>query len=377
VILGLLALVGTFLAVAPSASAAPGTNTSWSMVGDYDDSVTRGQAWSYDSTSGIAFSGTPTHLEGSVDGWTVTLEPAAGDVLAAGRTYDGATRWPFQEAGHPGEDLSGQGRGCNTSNGSFTIHEITFDASGDLVSVTLSLTQLCDAVQTHAYASIAWHSATPAPPLPAVAPAPLATPTVSVHAPDRAAYGEQLVVQATLTTTAPDRTVQLYSRVAGGQDVLVAQGTVDPGGHLAVPLRLTENTTLTVRFHGTGGYADAEAHRAVQVQAKLHTALLGGGRKAGRFRVFHLDDQPSVGGLLKPGHTGDCLRFRLQLHARGHWGYDGHTKCLTLNENSAVSVRVTSDPRLLGIPIRVRPQWKGDDRNPKVTGRWVYLEFVR
>lgn len=47
----------------------------------------------------------------------------AGGTLLPG-TYLAAERWPFQSAGHPGLDVSGQGRGCNQLTGQFTILEL-------------------------------------------------------------------------------------------------------------------------------------------------------------------------------------------------------------------------------------------------------------
>lgn len=50
--------------------------------------------------------------------------------LSTGRYVD-AMRWPFEDPGHPGFDLSGEGRGNNRENGEFTIHELQIDYSGE------------------------------------------------------------------------------------------------------------------------------------------------------------------------------------------------------------------------------------------------------
>ena len=55
----------------------------------------------------------------------------------------------------------------------------------------------------------------------------------------------------------------------------------------------------------------------------------------------------------------------------------GSATCdLRLNRHSAVGVRVLGDPRGIGIPIRIRSEWKGDDRNTKANGKWLYFKFV-
>ena len=58
-------------------------------------------------------------------GWSVAFAAPNGGSLAPGM-YDGTARWPFQAAGQPGFDFSGQGRGCNTSTGRFVVAEAPF-----------------------------------------------------------------------------------------------------------------------------------------------------------------------------------------------------------------------------------------------------------
>jgi hypothetical protein len=44
--------------------------------------------------------------------------------------YNGAQRAAFAEPGHPGLDITGEGRGCNTVTGDFTVLDAKFDYSG-------------------------------------------------------------------------------------------------------------------------------------------------------------------------------------------------------------------------------------------------------
>jgi hypothetical protein len=57
--------------------------------------------------------------------------------------YEGAERYPFESPDHPGIDVTGDGRGCNTQAGRFQVHEVTRDTSG-LVSATVSFEQHCE-----------------------------------------------------------------------------------------------------------------------------------------------------------------------------------------------------------------------------------------
>ena len=41
--------------------------------------------------------------------------------------YPDAMRWPFEDAGHPGLDVGGEGRGCNEETGNFTILDSKID----------------------------------------------------------------------------------------------------------------------------------------------------------------------------------------------------------------------------------------------------------
>ena len=73
------------------------------------------------------------------ENFTFTFMPPPGGKLAPG-TYTGAQRTAFQEAGHPGIDATGEGRGCNSTGGQFTIRDI----ADDLSRVWLFYEIICD-----------------------------------------------------------------------------------------------------------------------------------------------------------------------------------------------------------------------------------------
>jgi hypothetical protein len=56
--------------------------------------------------------------------WDVDLTAPDGNPLVVG-VYENAQRWPFQAPTHPGLDVSGDGRGCNTVSGRFQVEELT------------------------------------------------------------------------------------------------------------------------------------------------------------------------------------------------------------------------------------------------------------
>src|SRR5438128_8130388 len=59
------------------------------------------------------------------------------------QVYENATRFPFQAAGEPGLDVSGDGRGCNELTGQFEVKQIVY--SGDtIVSFHATFVQHCE-----------------------------------------------------------------------------------------------------------------------------------------------------------------------------------------------------------------------------------------
>lgn len=86
------------------------------------------------------------HVAFSINGgdasrWTADFAAAGGDILAPGR-YD-ATRYPFNGSG-PGLDVGGNGRGCNTLTGNFTVTDAAFSSDGSVKSFGASFEQHCD-----------------------------------------------------------------------------------------------------------------------------------------------------------------------------------------------------------------------------------------
>ena len=75
--------------------------------------------------------------------WSVALAAPPGQALVPG-FYPGAERAGFRSAGHPGLDVSGDGRGCNTLTGSFTVAQISFDAAGELSTLDATWVQNCE-----------------------------------------------------------------------------------------------------------------------------------------------------------------------------------------------------------------------------------------
>jgi hypothetical protein len=82
----------------------------------------------------------PTNWYG--ERFTLNLEAPAGEKLRVG-TYTNAMRAPFETGTSPGLSFYGDGRGCNTVTGSFTITGIR-NSGSTIIGVSGTFTQVCD-----------------------------------------------------------------------------------------------------------------------------------------------------------------------------------------------------------------------------------------
>jgi hypothetical protein len=77
--------------------------------------------------------------------WTFKFAGPGGAALQVG-PYENAQRQdtPSQQPGHPGMDISGLGRGCNTLTGRFDVRDVAYDSSGALTRLAVDATQYCE-----------------------------------------------------------------------------------------------------------------------------------------------------------------------------------------------------------------------------------------
>lgn len=134
----------------PLAQAATVQEASLSMSSDAGDYIGQGLTYSYSTSAGDTFGSSTSaqvvHVNVSAangDWWYLDFAAPAGQTLAVG-TYDSATRYPFQDASVPGLSVSGNGRGCNTLTGSFTVTEIAIGASGAIEHFDADFEQHCE-----------------------------------------------------------------------------------------------------------------------------------------------------------------------------------------------------------------------------------------
>lgn len=79
---------------------------------------------------------------GGNNSWSLDLAAPGNTPLVPG-TYEGATRFPFQELTEPGLSFSGNGRGCNTLTGRFNVQDIVYDSYGEPANFQADFEQSC------------------------------------------------------------------------------------------------------------------------------------------------------------------------------------------------------------------------------------------
>jgi len=183
--------------------------TQVTMTSDPGDYIGQGESESYTlAADQISLGGGRSHAAYGINGasgdwWTADFVPAHGDILVAGSTYANATRYPFNGNG-PGLDVSGNGRGCNTLTGAFTVNAADFAADGTLRSASISFVQHCEGATPSLRGTFAFRAGdttSPAPwmlsnaPVPAPPPPSASPPAIDSVAPSSGAPGTAVTVR--------------------------------------------------------------------------------------------------------------------------------------------------------------------------------------
>jgi hypothetical protein len=140
------------------------------FVSDPGDYVGGGQTFSLTPADGsivatpsgsgvsINFLGTPFVSPKTF--WNLIFVPIEGATLTPGN-YPSAQRWPFQSPKRPGLSISGDGRGCNSLTGRFTVYEATFDSAGQIFAFAADAEQHCEGAAPALRARVRINSSVP------------------------------------------------------------------------------------------------------------------------------------------------------------------------------------------------------------------------
>jgi hypothetical protein len=101
----------------------------------------------YSTTDDVSIWITPSD-PGQGSWWDVQLSSRELAQPLTTQVYEGAQRAPFASPGHPGIDIGGDGRGCNTISGRFQIHDLAWRGT-TLSQLTATFEQFCEQSPTN------------------------------------------------------------------------------------------------------------------------------------------------------------------------------------------------------------------------------------
>ena len=168
---GVVTAAGLLTAVGP-AQAQPVTSGTFTMTGDEGDYIAGGRTYTYDAAAGDQLTvradadlrGIYLSINGANgDWWSMDLNAPLGKQLTPGE-YPNATRAPFSGAG-AGIDIGGNGRGCNTIEGSFVVADAAFGPNGYVERFDATFEQHCEGGDAALRGRVIINNAPPATPL--------------------------------------------------------------------------------------------------------------------------------------------------------------------------------------------------------------------
>jgi len=347
-LLAAVSVVFAGLAAAAPASAADGF-TYFEMRGDAGDYIAGPRDYRYteaDSTFGPSFATGSAYIsvvQGSyTHWWYLNLRAPAGEDFVAGTTYTGAQRASFAEPPHPGLDVYGDGRGCNTVSGSFTVLEYEKDAgTGDVTRFAATFEQHCEGGTAAARGTIAWN-ATRSPV------------TIASTTPATAILDGPVTVSGTLTDAAGPLVgaAVTVSRPAAGGGTVELPATTGAGGAFSVQDTIGSTTqTYTVDFAGDASHYPVSRTITVKpVKVATAFALSGPSSAVKRGASYTLSGKLKGAGVGIAGATVTLTRTDL-----------AGTRTVYLKTTSTGSFSY-KDVATVGGTIAWRATWPGTSR---------------
>jgi hypothetical protein len=120
------------------------TGSFLSMTSQPGDWIGAGQTYYLTpATSGFYGSHGGSLVELHAGDWTLDFAAPSGQPLNVG-TYSNVARYPFQSASQPGLSISGDGRGCNTLTGSFTVLRAVYGTGSTILQFDATFIQYCE-----------------------------------------------------------------------------------------------------------------------------------------------------------------------------------------------------------------------------------------
>jgi hypothetical protein len=151
------------------------TKNSVTLKSDTGDYIGAGRSYSYTQSNAVltvsSTGGLLTLNVGGNERWNSNFQlPNGASRLKVG-TYRNAQRYPFNPVNRPGMDWGGEGRGCNTLTGWFTVEAVNY-SRGVLTAVDISFEQHCEGAKPALHGHIHWNVADTTAPTGPVLPVP-------------------------------------------------------------------------------------------------------------------------------------------------------------------------------------------------------------
>lgn len=189
-------------------------------------------------------------------------------------------------------------------------------------------------------------------------------------------YGQRATITAKLSTRSPNREVLIYAIPFGGTKSLIKRGNVDATGRLTATYPMSMQTTFQVSYFGDTEYDAATALISRRVTALVESTISGHYGRFGDYYLVRGTSKVIIKARLKPViHEGDCLYFTAQYRA-GPWYDWGYTGCVRVDANGYATANLPGRADLVGVPLRLRAEWRGDSWNLPANGDYRYVLFT-
>lgn len=329
---------------------------------DPGDYIGQGQTQNFvQPGSTFRASGSSSHLQLNFTSpssafWTIDVSAPNG--LKPGR-YAGASRYPFNGARSPGLSVSGDGRGCNTSEGWFEVKEYVVDSEGTPVRAAIDFRQACEGGAAALYGSLRLNSSIPT-----------ATPVLrAVAGPDlEYLQGDTVVLEGGQSFDRNSSVVPTYlwTQTAGTPvtlddpsnpyPIFTAPVVPDGGDVLKFKLKVSDSTGASdtdstrvivhapsdivtyVRFAGDAGdyITGGNSYQFTPSNSAISVSTLGSDRNGVEVNIsadapWTLDFVAPQGSVLTPGTYAGAMRYPFQDSNRpGLSVYGNYRGCNTL-----------------------------------------------
>ncbi len=202
-------------------------------------------------------------------------------------------------------------------------------------------------------------------------------------------FGQTVVLTAHLTgfEQTISKEVEIHARPYGGTYALLTSGDVDENGNLSVTFAPRKKTTFIAKFLGDEHSLPATSPvKTVYVSVSVTGSMIGAYGSSGAYKLYHFNARcpnrgrgcPTYVFKVTPNHSGANACALLQVRTGGVWRTATDCVRVRLNADSKAAVTwVYGGPGVIGLPTRVRAQFRGDADHVGANARWAYFKVTR